>query len=53
MLSSSSSSNTLSSAHGTATREASQGRSSSSRSKAVTAEVHGASFAPNMAESQS
>jgi hypothetical protein len=51
--SSSSSSNTLSNAHGTATREASQGRSSSSRSKAVTAEVHAASLAPKPLEIQS
>lgn len=52
MLSSSSASKTLSNAHGTAVREASQGRSSSSRSKAVTAEVHGASIGPKPLEIQ-
>jgi hypothetical protein len=50
--SSSSSSNTLSNAHGTATREASQGRSSSSAKSSVTAEVHAASLAPKSLESQ-
>jgi hypothetical protein len=40
------------SAHGTATREASQGRSSSSEKSSVTAEVHAASFAPDAVEVQ-
>lgn len=49
MTSSSSTSRTPSSAHGTATREASQGRSSSSVKSSVTAEVHGASLGPEVA----
>jgi hypothetical protein len=41
------------SAHGTATREASQGRSSSNAKSSVTAEFHAARIAPKPLESQS
>lgn len=40
------------SAHGTATREASQGRSSSSANSVSTAKVHGASVGPEQLEIQ-